>query len=228
MGVGTLIVQTTTADKSLPITNSDVKITSDSGALLYQGKTDSSGNIGPFSIEAPDVSFTLDPNYNKPAYSTVKVDITASGYTSEHISGVAIVDTQTAILPVNMKPLSFGPAPSPSDEYIDIPEIALLQQQQSSPVGSTTSGLGPVFIPDYIRVKLGAPSNSSARIISVKFSDYIANVASREIYSTWHANALRANIHAIITYALNRIYTEWYPSQGYSFDITNSTLLKTS
>lgn len=77
-------------------------------------------------------------------------------------------------------------------------------------------------IPDNIRVHLGPPS-SNAETVTVPFVDYIKNVASSEIYPTWPENALRANIYAIITFALNRIYTEWYPSRGYDFDITNST-----
>ncbi len=77
-------------------------------------------------------------------------------------------------------------------------------------------------IPETITVHLGAPS-SSAENITVPFADYVKNVASSEIYPTWPENALRANIYAITTYALNRIYSEWYPSRGYDFDITNST-----
>lgn len=81
---------------------------------------------------------------------------------------------------------------------------------------------GLPFIPETIRVHLGPPS-SSAETVTVSFPDYIKNVASSEIYPTWPENALRANIYAIISYALNRVYTEWYPSMGYDFDITNST-----
>lgn len=77
------------------------------------------------------------------------------------------------------------------------------------------------FIPENITVHLGPP-NSDAPNITLPFRDYIKNVASSEIYPTWPEAALRANILAQITYALNRIYTEWYPSQGYDFDITNS------
>lgn len=77
-------------------------------------------------------------------------------------------------------------------------------------------------IPQDITVHLGAPT-SSAQNVTVNFVDYIKNVASSEIYPTWPEEALRANIYAIISFALNRIYTEWYPSRGYNFDITNST-----
>ena len=77
-------------------------------------------------------------------------------------------------------------------------------------------------IPQNITVHLGAPT-SKAENITIPFTDYIKNVASHEIYPTWPENAIRANIYAIISYALNRIYTEWYPSRGYDFDITNTT-----
>ncbi len=77
-------------------------------------------------------------------------------------------------------------------------------------------------IPENITVHLGPPG-AQAENITVPFVDYIKNVASSEIYPTWPENALRANIYAIITYALNRVYTEYYPSRGYNFDITNST-----
>ncbi len=81
--------------------------------------------------------------------------------------------------------------------------------------------LTPV-IPETITVHLGAP-DEAAENVTVPFSEYIKNVASSEIYPTWPENALRANIYAIISFALNRIYTEWYPSRGYNFDITNTT-----
>lgn len=83
------------------------------------------------------------------------------------------------------------------------------------------------FIPENITVHLGPPDSSAANV-TVPFSDYIKNVASSEIYPTWPEAALRANILAQITFALNRIYTEYYRSRGYSFDITNSTAIDQS
>lgn len=81
----------------------------------------------------------------------------------------------------------------------------------------------PVYIPENITVHLGAPDDASAQNVTVPFVDYIKNVASSEIYPTWPESAIRANIYAEISYALNRIYTEYYRSRGYDFDITNST-----
>ena len=82
--------------------------------------------------------------------------------------------------------------------------------------------LDRVVIPSRITVHLGKPS-ASAQNVTVSFPDYIANVASSEVYPTWPEEALKANIHAQISLALNRVYTEWYPSKGYRFNITNST-----
>ncbi|MBE6923876.1 MAG: spore cortex-lytic protein [Ruminococcaceae bacterium] len=78
------------------------------------------------------------------------------------------------------------------------------------------------FVPRYITVHLGAP-NAAAANVTVSFSDYVKNVASSEIYPTWDEPALRANILAIVSFALNRVYTEFYRSRGYDFDITNNT-----
>lgn len=78
------------------------------------------------------------------------------------------------------------------------------------------------YVPQYITVHLGAP-NTNAENVTVSFSDYVKNVASSEIYPTWDESALRANILAIVSFALNRVYTEFYRSRGYDFDITSST-----
>jgi len=78
------------------------------------------------------------------------------------------------------------------------------------------------YIPQQITVHLGTP-RSNAENVTVGFVDYVKNVASSEIYPTWEESALRANIYAIVSFALNRVYTEFYPSRGYDFDITNST-----
>ena len=83
-------------------------------------------------------------------------------------------------------------------------------------------GLTQVVIPATIRVHLGAP-DEPAENVTVSFLDYIKNVASSEIYPTWPESALRANIYAITSTALNRVFTEWYRSRGYNFDITNDT-----
>ncbi len=99
-------------------------------------------------------------------------------------------------------------------------QIAMQQIQRIVIPGGPPTAF--VVIPEYITVHLGAP-DEEAENVTVPFIDYIKNVASSELYPTWPENALRANIHAIVSVALNRIVLEWYPSRGYNFDITNST-----
>ena len=78
------------------------------------------------------------------------------------------------------------------------------------------------YIPEEITVHLGSPSSNAANV-TVPFIDYVKNVASSELLPSWPENALKANILAIVTFALNRVYNEWYRSQGYDFDITSTT-----
>ena len=230
MGIGLLRINVTTGNGALAIANANVQIYTPDGRLLYETITDANGTTQEFSVEAPDVSLTLDPNYGQPAYSTVNVVVRAPGFVTQHISGVEIVDTQNSILPVNMRPLTNEQNPI-TDEYIDIPTIGILQNAPYDKVGVTDSQplnavarvLPDVLIPDYITVHLGTPANTAAKNVRVRFSDYIKNVVSSEIYSSWPYNSIVANAHAITTFALNRVYTEWYRSRGYNFDITNTT-----
>jgi len=108
-------------------------------------------------------------------------------------------------------------------DNITVPIPAVLQSFQSGTIGGEAGGVREVFIPTYITVRLGAPTNNAARNVRVPFVEYIANVASSEIFPTWPVASLEANIHAIINFALNRLYTEWYRSRGFNFDITNTT-----
>ena len=221
MGTGYLQVFVTTANQTAPIPHARVQIKNGSG-MLHEGFTDGNGRSQNYGIQAPDAALTLDPNYGKPAYSTVDVTVSAEGYVTQHIRGVEIVDTQLSELPVSMEPYIIG---QPSDNYIDIPPLGLFMEHGPYHANRAISGraLNEIVIPTYITVHLGIPANSSARNITVRFIDYIKNVASSEIYSTWPQNSLVANIHAIVTFALNRVYTEWYRTQGYGFDISNST-----
>lgn len=89
-----------------------------------------------------------------------------------------------------------------------------------------TSGeivLSRVVVPEYVVVHDGVPTNPSAKDYYVRYRDYIKNVASSEIYATWPKDTIRANVLAIMSFTLNRVYTEWYRNKGYDFTITSST-----
>lgn len=221
MGTGYLRIQVETGNHALPIFHAHVIISNSEGTTLYDIETNANGDTGTYPIEAPDRSYTLDPNFLQPAYSVCNVDVMAAGFITLHIRGVEIVDTQTSILPVHMMPLVDVPQPT-TEMDIDIPPVGLLLESEYHKEDPPASRM-QVIIPDFITVHLGLPSDTSAANVRVSFIDYIKNVASSEIYSTWPYSSLVANIHAIVTFALNRVYTEWYRSRGNYFDITNST-----
>lgn len=223
MGTGNLIIQAMTAGDSLPIANAHVEIDRPDGTFLYETDSDANGNTNYIPLTAPDVQYTLDSNFTEPAYSVADVVVSAEGFVTDHIHGVEIVDTQRTILPVHMLPLTDAPDHM-TDRHIYLSPPGLLSTARYRKVDPPEMRLpSGVVIPDFITVHLGAPTDASARNVRVPFPEYIKNVASSEIYSTWPYNSLVSNIHAIVTYALNRIFTEWYRSRGYNFDITNST-----
>jgi len=192
MGIGFLIVQTRIEDE-LPII-SHVKITQPDGTPLYETDTDASGSTKSFPLNAPDISLTLDPDYMAPAYSVADVHVYADGYKTIHIHNVEIVDTQTAILPVEMIPLETEVENPDIDIDIDpvtlldptahtgatrvnitLAPVALLDPTPRNQMGdpSPRGAMREVFIPEFLTVHLGAPSNTSARNVRVRFPDYI-------------------------------------------------------
>ncbi|MCL2556503.1 MAG: peptidoglycan-binding protein [Firmicutes bacterium] len=100
--------------------------------------------------------------------------------------------------------------------------ISIAPRLGASPGAHPAQALGPIFLPEFVRVKLGLPT-SNAPVVRVPFIDYIKNVTSSEIFDTWPRSSMLANIHVIVTFLLNRIYSEWYPSRGHNFDITSTT-----
>jgi peptidoglycan hydrolase-like protein with peptidoglycan-binding domain len=216
---------------AMPVKGATVTVSDTGGHILGTSVTDESGNSSLFALDAPPVENTQDPGFGTDAYSVQNVKITAPGFYPVQVNGVQTVN-DASLLPVTMHPLPTGRTVNNSSiEVIDItpPAVALptppqLQERDGVPSDTRDTRLaGPVCLPDYVRVHLGVPTDSGAATVRVAFIDYIKNVVSSEIYSTWNTGAIIANIHAIVTFILNRVYTEWYPSRGYSFDITNST-----
>jgi len=223
MGQGYLIVRASMANDVLPVQDAVVTVRDDSGQILYTLKTDTSGETEAVALCAPDRALSLDPGFFGVPYSTYQVELQADGFVTEVINGVQILDGEEAVEQVDMHPL----IPGENEVHIlDIePHVQVLNEPryQRGPIEPLAGrAMQRVFIPEIITVHLGHYT-ASARNIQVPFPLYIKNVASSEIYATWPAAALEANIRAIINFALNRVYTEWYRIRNYNFDITNST-----
>lgn len=220
---GTLRIQTFAARQSAPMEGVTVAVQGDGFTLHCI--TDATGSAADIPIEAPACTLSLDEDNTIRPYAVVSLTAAKSGYRTVRIEGIQIFAGQVTLAQPAMIPVT--------EEGKDIPNAPIIIPPHALFAGSGGSGAQPVencvprvldkvIIPKNITVHLGKPA-ASARNVTVSFRDYIANVASSEVYPTWPEQALRANIHCQISLALNRIYTEWYPSKGYTFNITNST-----
>ncbi|MDR2888681.1 MAG: peptidoglycan-binding protein [Lachnospiraceae bacterium] len=240
MGTGLLKLEIYAGENTVPLGDATVVINDYEGNELYRLGTNEDGETDTVALWAPDKAGSLQEDYANIPYAKYDVIVQREGYQPVMLHGVEIFDTETSIQSVQMHPRLSSSRASSADEieYIDIPDNSLLLDtswDQEGPADGQTRASQPgatggrpprvlpnVVIPAHITVHLGT-KNSAATNVTVPFVDYIKNVASSEIYPTWPTASLEANIRAIINFALNRIYTEWYRSQGYNFDITNST-----
>lgn len=223
MAIGYLIIQARTAHSALPLSGVQIRIMDDQEKSIYELTTDESGETERISLETLDRSLSLDPDYSGTPYVSYNVLAIADGFNSVHIVGIPILDEETAIQPIEFVPMrELQRTPTVTEIRIGAPAVSMAGNRYQE--GSVTESrvLRQVVIPNPITVHLAAPGIAASNV-QVSFPEYVKNVASSEIYPTWPDAALRANIYAIITFALNRIYTEWYRSRGYGFDITNST-----
>ena len=220
---GTLRIQTFAARQSAPMEGVTVAVQGDGFTLHCI--TDATGSAADIPVEAPACTLSLDEDNTIRPYAVVSLTAAKSGYRTVRIEGIQIFAGQITLAQPAMIPVT--------EEGKDIPDAPIVIPPHPLFAGSGGSGAQPVencvprvldkvIIPKNITVHLGKPA-AAARNVTVSFRDYIANVASSEVYPTWPEQALRANIHCQISLALNRIYTEWYPSKGYTFNITNST-----
>jgi len=223
MGKGNLIVQARTADDALPLYGVRVKITDHNGTVLYNLITDESGETVQISLEAVDGSLSFDPNYTGTPYTSYGLVAEKEGFNSLHINDVQIFDGETAIQPLALIPmLESQQVPSIQELHFGRHAVQMAEPRNQAGPLATPFVLRHVIIPNPITVHLGTPTSNAANV-QVPFPDYVKNVASSEIYPTWPQASLEANIYAIITFALNRVFTEWYRNRNYNFDITNST-----
>ncbi len=227
MAIGYLQIQVRTAHEAVPLNNVQIQIQAAAGNTLYNLWTDENGDTPVVSLETKDKSFSQNPYYNGTPFISYHVLAEASGFDSLFVTDIPVFGGETAVLPVTLTPMQqIQRTPVTKEIFIGKPAVAMNDavEQKGTMIDPHTEPyvLRQVVIPDPITVHLGTPG-SSASNVRVSFPDYVKNVASSEIYPTWPAAALTANIYAIITFALNRVYTEWYKARGYSFDITNST-----
>ena len=223
MAIGYLQVQARTAQDAIPLDGAQVLVLDDEGNILYRLTTDTSGETQTVPLETLDKSFSQNPNYLGLPYANYGVIVEAEGFEPISVTEIPIFDGETATLPATLVPLQDGRTRQAMENLtVGAPAVAMLGPRNQEGTSADARVLRQVVIPNPITVHLGAP-NSTASNVQVSFSDYVKNVASSEIYPTWPASALKANIYAIMTFALNRIYTEWYRSRGYNFDITNDT-----
>lgn len=224
MAIGYLSIQAQTAHGALPLQGVQVRVLDDQGNSVYALITDENGETKEVPLETIDKSFSQTSYFSGLPYVSYNVLARAPGFNSLYVSDIPIYDGETALLPLTLIPMQeIQRQPFQAEISVGKPAVASdTARSQQGTVAEDSRILRQVAIPNPITVHLGSPS-SSASNVQVSFPDYVKNVASSEIYPTWPDASLRANIYAIITFALNRVYTEWYRNRGYSFDITNST-----
>lgn len=226
---GLLQVNVVSIVNNFPIENATIRISykGNPDSAVEQVSTNSSGQTEQVSLDAPPLEYSLTPGDQQP-YSEYNLSISAPGYKPLVISGTEILPDATAIQPVAMEPET---DPVPEETPIVIPDHTLygnyppkIAEAEIKPVGESGEiVLSRVVVPQTVVVHDGTPTDSSAKNYYVPYRDYIKNVASSEIYATWPEATITANVLAIMSFTLNRVYTEWYRNQGYDFTITSST-----
>lgn len=226
---GQLQIHVTTERGFFPIKDASIRLsyTGNPTEIIEELSTDISGQTAAVELPAPPLEYSMEPSEFQP-YSEYTIQVNASGYRPINISGISVLPDKTSIQNVRMEtatvenPLERNIVITANTLYGNfppkIPEDEIKPMPESGEIV-----LSRVVIPEYVIVHDGPPSDSSANDYYVRYRDYIKNVASSEIYATWPDAALRANILAIMSFTLNRVYTEWYRNKGYDFTITSST-----
>lgn len=227
---GTLQVNVTSRVQNSPVPDATVTLSysGDPDAALESLQTDESGQTEAVTLDAPPVEYSLDSDQENQPFALYTIQIRAEGYHPLNISGIEIFSTIKAIQNVSLTPLDYG---NRFRESIDIPVNTLfgdyppkIEESEIKPIDESGEiVLSRVVIPEYVVVHDGPPTDSRANDYYVRYKDYIKNVASSEIYATWPDATIRANVLAIMSFTLNRVFTEWYRNKGYNFTITSST-----
>jgi len=221
MAKGYLIVNVYLEDISNPVKNAIITITGESYEKEFV--TDENGKTYKIELTTPEVEYSLTPQKEIRPYSLYDIKVEKENYNTTIIKNVEILPNEISIQNVFIKKtpnqteiIDLPPHVLWGDYEPKIPEDPIKEEAEQVRV------LPKVVIPEYIIVHDGIPTDTTAANYIVSFIDYIKNVASSEIYSTWNKEAIKANIHAIVSFTLNRIFTEWYRTRGYNFTITSS------
>lgn len=225
---GNLTVKVTSSLGYIPIKNATISIsvTGDPENVVNTLSTNNSGISETIALPTPPLSYSTQPNEPMP-YSEYDITVSAPGYEPVTVSGTEILPTADAIQPIQLNPLEREEEEAP----IIIPDHTLyaeyppkIPEDEIKPMDESGEiVLSRVVIPEYVIVHDGVPQDPTAPNYYVRYTDYIKNVVSSEIYATWPENTIYANTLAIMSFTLNRVYTEWYRNQGYDFTITSST-----
>ncbi len=213
---------------NIPINNATINISysGEPDRTIESLTTNSSGSSPVVDLNAPPIELSLDETNIIQPYSEYSIYVTAPGYEPVDISGIEILSDTTSVQSVNLIPLEEG---APSDIVIPAHTLygeypAKIPEAEIKPVNESGEiVLSRVVVPETVVVHDGSPSDSTAPNYYVNYTDYIKNVASSEIYATWPESTITANVLAIMSFTLNRVYTEWYRNKGYNFTITSST-----
>ena len=225
---GTLQVNVTTMGQLIPIENATVTIynTGNPDQIVEQTTTNSSGQTPFFSLSAPNPEFSLEITEQQP-YSEYNCRVEAEGYEPFSVSAMQILAGIPSLQNIALRPLSNNRIPDrtvipPHTLFGDYPPK--IPEPEIKPVAEDGEiVLSRVVIPEYIIVHDGPPADNRANNYYVTYKDYIKNVASSEIYATWPESTIYANVLAIMSFTMNRVYTEYYRGRGYDFTITSST-----
>ena len=232
MAQGYLQVDVVSDANSFPVQDADIVIarTEEPDKIIEETRTNSSGQTENLPLDAPPLELSLLPEETERPYAEYTIRITAPGFEPFVVSGTEVLADVTAIQGIRLRPLSNASA-GEQTETVTIPDHTLygdylpkIAESEIKPVIETGEiVLSRVVVPQTVVVHDGVPTNASAANYYVPYRDYIKNVASSEIYATWPRSTIVANVLAIMSFTLNRVYTEWYRNQGYDFTITSST-----
>ena len=225
---GNLSLQVTSTIGLLPVENARISISyTGEDSVVEEITTDNSGRTEAVSLPAPPLEWSLDAEQTNRPYAELNLQITAPGYQPVTIEGSELLADATALQQVRMEPTE----EMQQTEDIVIPDHTLygeyppkIPEEEIKPMAETGEiVLSKVVIPEYVVVHDGPPTDSRATNYYVKYKDYIKNVVSSEIYATWPEATIYANTLCILSFTLNRVFTEWYRNKGYDFTITSST-----